>query len=222
MDITQEIARYADKYRADGFTVQVLDETGRVPDLPGVEGADLVATRNGERVVVQVKQSLAELRRDDQSGRIADAVQGKPGWRYDLIVLGQPARSEDVVTEASEPPANDILQSIARAEQLTRAGDTAVACLAVWAALEAAMRFAARRAGLEVQSNEAAYLVRRLYSHGLLDATDFDGLNAALRIRNTIAHGLAIPSIDPHVLSFVANLARKLIASSGRSDQDAA
>ena len=118
MDITQEIARYADKYRADGFTVQVLDETGRVPDLPGVEGADLVATRNGERVVVQVKQSLAELRRDDQSGRIADAVQGKPGWRYDLIVLGQPARSEDVVTEASEPPANDILQSIARAEQL--------------------------------------------------------------------------------------------------------
>jgi hypothetical protein len=39
----------------------------------------------------------------------------------------------------------------------------------------------------------------------LLDSTDFDGLNAALRIRNTIAHGLAIPSLDPQVLTFVAN-----------------
>jgi hypothetical protein len=61
-----------------------------------------------------------------------------------------------------------------------------------------------------------------LYSHGLLDRPDFDGATAALRIRNTIAHGLALPSLDPAVLPFVANLARKLMASSERSDQDAA
>jgi hypothetical protein len=216
MNLEQEVERIAEQYRCEGYRVIRRPAAADLPPFAQGYDVDLVAFRDGESVLVQVKASRKELQEDQQLLRLAEAVDHQPGWRLDLVVLGagSPLR---VAAQASEPPVEKILESLADAEQMTRAGALSASCVISWAGLEAAMRHAARNAGLELANHSPPVLLRALYSDGLLDRDEFDRLNAALEIRNAVAHGLALPSIDPAVPEYVTGVARKLLTPNGKN-----
>jgi hypothetical protein len=56
----------------------------------------------------------------------------------------------------------------------------------LWAAQESALRHAARPAGIEVKSAAPGYLLRAFCAKGTLVQSEFDRLNEALRIRNSL------------------------------------
>lgn len=216
MDMDQELAGVAQKYRDEGYQVTLRPQGGDVPPFAVGQRFDLVATKGDERVVVLVKENRAALRQDTAALRLADLIEAQHGWRLDLVVLNREAPGEDVSGDAAEPSLAKIEQHLARAEQMSDSGELSLSCVVSWAGLEAAMRHAARAAGIAVKSAAPSFLLRALYAEGLLPQGDFDRLNQAIKVRNAVVHGLQVPAIDPTLPPYVAGIARKLLAENGQ------
>jgi uncharacterized protein YutE (UPF0331/DUF86 family) len=118
--------------------------------------------------------------------------------------------------KASESSLEKIAADLAYAERMTTAGDIRTSCVISWAALESALRHAARGAGVEVKSAAPGYLLRALCAKGILEQSEFDRLNEALRIRNSLVHGMSLPELDPGVARYVAGVTRRLLSENGQ------
>jgi hypothetical protein len=215
MDKNHEISLVAERYRADGYEVKALTNGVQLPPFAAGFRLDLFATKAGEKVLVQVKQGQKDLEKDSTTADMARVINAQPGWRFDLVVLGDEDAIERIVREGEEPSAESLSLLLDHAERTAKAGDTPSAFIRAWAALEAAMRRAARTAALEVASASPLFLLGALYSNGLLERQEYDELNNYLRLRNAVVHGLEVPAIDSTVPLYVASVARKLLACDG-------
>jgi uncharacterized protein YutE (UPF0331/DUF86 family) len=99
---------------------------------------------------------------------------------------------------------------------MVTAGDIGTSCVIAWAALESTLRHTARGVGIDVKSAAPGYLLRALCAKGILEQSEFDRLNEALRIRNSLVHGMSLREIDASVTRFVADVARRLLSQNGQ------
>src|SRR5258708_1722562 len=210
------LAQVAEKYRCEGYQVVSRPSADDVPAFARDHQVDLIAYKGNEQVLVQVKASRHELRDDPKAIELAELVNGQHGWRFDLVVLNQEPDFDKVSPEASEPPAETIEERLADAEQMSNTGELQLSCVMSWAGLEAAMRHAARAAGIEVKSAAPSFLLGALYSEGLLHRNEFNQLNEAMKIRNALVHGMMIPAINASVPQYVVEVARKLLSENGK------
>jgi hypothetical protein len=213
---THGIHQTAEKYRSEGYDVVLMPSAGQLPPFAAGHDVDLLARKTDENVLVRVKADRKALESDHALLRLAEAMAAQPDWRLDLVVLNEAPPAERLAPEATESPVETIQQSLARAEQLADTGDWSVASILSWSAFEAAMRHAGRSAGIEVRSGGPVYLLRALYSRGLLDRSEVDHLDQALKVRNALVHGFTIPTLDPATARYVVRLARKLLAQNGQ------
>ena len=78
------------------------------------------------------------------------------------------------------------------------------------------MRRTARDNGISLTSYSPQYLVRTLYSNGLLGRQELDRLSGAITIRNAAAHGMATPKLDVGICYYVVSVAHELLSGAGR------
>jgi len=119
---------------------------------------------------------------------------------------------------ASESSREKIEADLAHAERMLTAGEVRMACVFSWAAFESVLRHVARGAGIAVKSAAPAYLLRALCAKGVLRQSEFDRLNEALKIRNSLVHGMSLSEIDTGVTLYVAGIARRLLSENGRQE----
>jgi hypothetical protein len=210
MEYDKAVEVVADRYRSEGYQVTVRPKDNQVPEFAAGLNADLLATKDDEHVFVQVKENREGLRDDVATSNIADVVNARPGWRLDLVVLNGDS-TDKLAREAPEPSADVILRKIDDAEQSARNGEYSTSFIIAWASLEAAMRRAARAADIEIQHISPLFLLRTLYSNGLLERREVDELSGYLRYRNAVVHGLEAPKFDATPTLYVAGVARKLL-----------
>lgn len=175
----------------DGYQVETNPDLKCLPfDLRGYR-PDLIATRDDEKLIVEVKGSV--LRASiDRYKEIAELVSSYPGWRFVLVT------PDDI----SDVGASRILgweQIIKRrlgAARLLETGQTSAAFLLLWTALEAAMRRQARESQDPAERLPVSSLVKHLYSSGELSMEQYDRANRHLRTRNQVAHGYEVDRLD--------------------------
>jgi uncharacterized protein YutE (UPF0331/DUF86 family) len=216
MDLEKAIESVASQYRSEGYQVAVHPNASQAPPFAAGLLVDLLATRGDEHVVVLVKESAEALRKDPQSLRIAEAVNAQPGWRFDVVVLNGSSRTERLAREAAEPSVDAILRNLEHAERTAQAGDPSTSFILAWASLEAAMRRTVRASGLELPNISPIFLLRTLYSNGLLEREEFDRLNGYFGLRNSVVHGLEAPPIDSEPILYIVGAARKLLERVGQ------
>lgn len=216
MELEKAIENIAGRYRSEGYQVTIRPKVGQVPSFASALSVDLLATKDDEHVLVQVKESTEDLRKDPETVRIAEAINAQAGWRFDVVVLSGDSPTEKLVREAPEPSIDAILRNLEYAERSAQAADHATSFIIAWASLEAAMRRAARASGLELQNISPLFLLRTLYSNGLLEREELDRLNSYLRFRNAVVHGLETPRIDAVPTLYVVSAARKLLEGVGQ------
>ena len=93
MDFEQALDQVAERYRREGYRVIARPNRDQLPAFAYEGEANLVAYGEGVNVLVQVKLTRDDLRKDPPAVRTADAVARQPGWRFDLVVLNPEAHA---------------------------------------------------------------------------------------------------------------------------------
>jgi hypothetical protein len=217
MTFEQALGMVAGQYRGEGYQVIVHPRGDQVPSLAAGYEPQLIALKNGEKALVVVKATQRDLREDTQILDLGRAVDSQSEWRLDLVVLNLGGPEEKIAANASEPPPERILASLATAEQMAQHEEATAAFVQSWAALEAALRHAARAAGIDIDKADANSLLNGLYSRGLLGGTEvLDRLKEGMKVRNALVRGLSVPDVGPSAVREVAAVARRLLAQNGK------
>lgn len=215
MNIEQELERLAQEYRSEGYAVVTHPDADHLPGFAAGFGVDMLATRGEERVLIQAKKDRADLKQDPRVPRLAEVTNQQPGWRYDVVVLGQDNPLRRISPMSGEPTVEQIGQMLGEAEKILLAASPRAAFVLAWAGLEAAMRRTAQRSGLDGRiGTQPTVLIRELYASGPISHDDFRRLEEARRLRAEIIHGLSPSGVDAAAVQSVIDMARRLLAES--------
>lgn len=221
MNIEEELQRVAESYRAEGYRVTVRPQPAQLPPFAADLGADILASKDDQNILVQVKGRREDLATMPDLAKRADLVNSQQGWRFDLVVLEPENPLERVIHKAAEPTSEQIKQLLDRAAKSGEAGLWDVACVYAWAALEAAMRQV--RSDAELYGRTAPNeLLTTLYSNGFLSRGEFDRLREAFRVRTQLVHGFIPQAIEPALVTDVIAVARKLVNGPALAESSAA
>ncbi len=173
----------AQEYRAKGYRVLVGPSQHELPDfLRGFE-PDLIVTSDEDNAAVIVKTRGA-LFGSTALSRMAAAVERRPGWRCELVLVPSDADREQRLPEAA-----DVARVNALVAQARDLGNSSIAIVPVVAAAENAMLIALGREGLDLPSPYPSAAMKTLFAYGLLSREQYEKLDAAMQIRDDIAHG---------------------------------
>jgi hypothetical protein len=174
-----------EEYRAAGYEVVPSPTREMLPSEVQSYVPDFVATRGGQHIAVAVKTREA-LRDDSQVRWAAEQFRKVPGWRFDLVVIGD---------EAGPPPEPKLLPKevcLARLRSADRLAneshDPAGAVLLLWTAIEAALRGEIGESE-DRRSLTGPRLIKEAFSLGILTKREWDVLDRLSQVRNQVAHG---------------------------------
>ncbi|WP_337176128.1 hypothetical protein [Paludisphaera sp.] len=202
----------AERYRRQGYKVTVRPDRSALPPFARDYTIELMAEGPGGNVLVSAKPSAEELARDESIADLADVVEKKPGWRFDLALLGPPAFPRPARQDATDMTRQRIEETLGKARSMYDGGFEPQAVVAAWSALESAMRHRLRSMGREAGFGTPAQgMLSALISAGEIDHAEFHDLEDISRLRNVIVHGFEPPPIGRDAIELTDEIARRLL-----------
>lgn len=201
------VRKTAKQYRQEGYEV-----SADVPldFLPGVR-ADLLARKDDRVRVIEVK-ARSTLAATPQIVELAEIVDSKPGWSFDLVLVGEPERI-NAPPGAQRFGGEEILQRIDDAQQLLDSGSSEPAFLLAWSACEAAIRILIADEGVsDDRITTAGYVLDQATHLGLIDREDYFRLSDVVCYGNAIAHGFRHDGFGDELVTELIEKARNLLA----------
>jgi hypothetical protein len=169
---------------------------------------DLIAIGDKEQVAVQIKRRNEPYELEDVR-RLADRVEATPGWR--LHVVAMPEKWEqDVPRDNTDLDERDLHQLVEEAESALNIGSLDSALLWAWAAVVASMRKAAYKSRLVTDREAPSFVLKTLYSIGLISREDYDDVQRCYGVRNALVHGLEPPAFTVADVRFLLDFAATL------------
>ena len=212
MGFEEELERIAQTYRDEGYVVLAHPGDDQLPEFAKSSVVDLLATQDQEGILIRVKKDRVDLRADPGVAKQAEITNSQPGWRYDLILLGQQNPVQRAARMSGEPTIGQIEQMLDEAEVVIKNGSPRAGFVLAWAGLEAAMRRYAQLSGLDGRIyTQPTVLVREVYGVGGISPDDFHRLEAARHLRTEVVHGLAPSAIESTTVQGVIDTARRLL-----------
>ena len=201
---TREVA---EEYRSKGYEVSVG------PALDFLDGfqADLVVRKGGESKVVEVK-TRAALAADRRIRELVDAIDSRPGWSFELVLVGEP---ENLYAPTGAVPfeRDNIIERIKQAEKAFDSGLWEAAFMLAWSACEAATRMLLINEGVSKEGiTSASYVVDQARYLGLLSRDDYLQLSDMQGYRNAIIHGFSHDEIGEQQVAGLFKTARNLMS----------
>jgi REase_AHJR-like len=181
-----------------GYKVLVEPSLSELPfDLGGYR-PDLIARKNNEGIILDVKNSLKRWpisRFQD----IAERIASHPGWRFVLIKLDDVNEKFLPSSQSDLPSWDDLNSRINKLNMLIQESFFEPALLFFSSILEAAMRKRAIQQNRPIWRFPEEKLLSHLFSDGEISILDVDLFEACLELRNKSAHGVKI-AIEPELL----------------------
>jgi len=198
-----------ERYRRDGYDVNVAPRPGAIPFDLGGYVPDMIAQKGDLMIIVEVK-TQADRISFDQLRSVVDEIKRHEGWRFVLVTaqdtlgLSLPHENEDRFSWA------EVALRVKDAQRLSDLGENEAAYLTLWIAFERMMRFQASTIALPLDRLAPSILIRQLYSQGELSMTQFDTALRCQEIRNRIIHGFPAPDLRS-AASSLGTLVRELL-----------
>jgi hypothetical protein len=203
------ISQYADWYSHQGYSVLVRPGPRSLPNFLRALAPDLIARRDGENLVVQIKTSSPESW--DRVQKLSRALERRAGWQLQVVY----ADLKDPEWEPPDelPPPGELLTRLESLQIATTSNsERGIRFLEIWSILEGAARH--RLANLHLQPTSrisSSALIKALLSEGLIEDDQYDVLRRALAVRNAIAHGFLNQPVDPALYEGLRDLAETLL-----------
>jgi uncharacterized protein YutE (UPF0331/DUF86 family) len=191
-----KLQQLANEYRAKGYVVALRPRGEQLPTFLTPFQPDLVATSLDDNVVVEVK-TAPEL--TEALVGLADAVDKQHGWRLELVVVN-PSAAQEVPVYGQLVGDAQVTELLEKAEALRKRSEDEAAVMLAWSAAEAVLRRRAQSTGMEVERKSSAYVLKQLYTLGVLDEEQYESFARAMEFRDAFAHGFTA-SLEPGVVA---------------------
>ena len=197
----------AEEYRSKGYEVA---QEYPLEFFPGFL-ADLVVRKGGEAKVIEIRRR-SSLAADPRIRKLSEIIDSKPGWSFDLILVGEPERLDS--PEGAQPFVNeDIIQRIRDAESALDAGLREAALLLAWSALEASARVLIDAQGVANSGvTKPEFVLEQAVSLGVLSREGYSHLTHIQKYRNSIVHGFTAPDLSEELVTDLIETARLMAA----------
>ena len=197
----------AEDYRDKGYEVR-LDAP--LDLLPGFR-ADLLVRKGDEVRVVEVK-SRDSLAADPRVREVAQLIDSKPGWSFDLLLVGEPEKLDSPAGACSFENAM-IVRRVEEAEKSLQAGLSEAAFLLAWSAVEAAIRaIVAAQDESDSRITSSRFVLDQAIFHGAISREEYDALVSMLEYRNAITHGFDVEDFNDHMVVDLLEATRRILA----------
>lgn len=205
----RRIAELATDYAARGYQVFVDPQGDQLPEQLAQYRPDMLVRRGDETIIVEVK-SRGALRKTEQTERLKRLIATIPGWRVELVVVN-PERDSGLEENQRALQPGEARSGLEEAEKLLGSGHPEAAMLLGWASTEAVLRLVAERSAIRLRSADPAYLIKALATDGVIGREEYHRLSDALQVRNALAHGYKLHTLDRSQVADLLKLGRELL-----------
>jgi hypothetical protein len=206
-----KIEELRDDYTRRGY--RVVADREQWPRFPTGFQPDLVVSSDTDNVVVEVK-----VRRHPQERfglhALAEAVDAAPGWRLELVVVD--------ASPAPAPISVDEARKKLEEARLVYNTSQAAGFLLAWSGIEALLRVLLLNAGISSERMSQLAMVKTATAEGLIPQDTADLLSNAVKLRNSVAHGIVGDEslLEPESFQAFLSEAQGLLARIGRPDNE--
>jgi hypothetical protein len=201
----------AEEYRRKGYEVVEEPSQEQLPDFLSGYRPDLLIRKGDEAIVVEVK-SRTSLAQETQVRELARLLRTKPGWNFELIVVGEEERLR--APEGAHPfDRDDILRGLEAAEKLLQAGFADAALLLAWSASEATVRLLTEEEALVLERLAPLYILKQAVMHGVVSREEYHFLTKVLEYRNALVHGFKPIDFEPALVTELISTTKRLLQS---------
>jgi hypothetical protein len=203
----EAIRQYADWYSRQGYRVSIEPSPRELPEFLRTMAPDLIARRDGENIVVEIKTSSPGS--FEQVQRLARALEHRAGWKLQVVYA-------DLADPEWDPPSQlpAIPDLMARLDAVADedADQGRLQFLVLWSIIEAAARY--RLSPLKISPTRrisSSALLKMLVTEGVIDEDRYAVLRRGLAVRNAIAHGFLNQAVDPALFDDLRRAAKRLL-----------
>jgi hypothetical protein len=211
----EALRQYADWYSRQGYQVSVEPSPHELPEFLRTLAPDLIAHRDDENVVVEIKTSSPAS--FEQVQRLARALEHRAGWKLRVVYADLP--DPEWAPPSELPETADLL---ARLDSLSAEGGgddpNRLQFLLLWSIIEAGARH--RLAALNISPTSrisSSALIKMLLTEGIIEEDDYLVLRRALAVRNAIAHGFLNQPVDTALFKQIRKAALLLLRPAASS-----
>src|SRR6516165_3739621 len=207
----EAIRQYADWYAQQGYQVSVEPSPRELPEFLRTLAPDMIAHRDGENIVVEIKTSSPTS--SEQVQQLARALEHRAGWKLQVVYV-------DLADPEWEPPSRlpETADLLARLNSLHRPDkeddQSRVQFLLLWSIIEAAARH--RLSSLKISPTRrisSSALIKMLLTEGIIEEDLYTELRRGLAVRNAIAHGFLNQTVDAALFEEIREAAQGLLAA---------
>ena len=196
----------AEEYRSNGYDVQLEASLDFFPDFR----ADLLVRKGDETKVIEVK-SRPSLAADPRVSELARLIESKPGWSFELVLVGEPEKVDSPVG-ALTLEGEGIVRRLEQAERSLGAGMPEAAFVLAWSACEAASRELIAAEGIsDRRITSPRFVLDQAVFLGVISREEYDSLAGALKYRNAIVHGFDPGDFSVELVTGLIEIVRQII-----------
>lgn len=197
--VKREVDATARRYRRDGYKVSRPERSREKPSFLGDLVPDLIAERDDDKVVIEVKYA-SSVRGANDIVDLAERVAGQPGWRFELIAL----RSID---DQLRPDPSWTGEAVAG---LTAHGFQKSAFIVAFAMIENLLGSVAQHAKIRTANMSLEDILKALVVNAVIDDETRDAVRAARTKRNAVMHESTEAVLTNADVESLLKLARRL------------
>lgn len=203
------IRQYADWYAQQGYQVLVEPAPRDLPEFLRTLAPGLIARRDGESIVVEIKTSSPTS--FERVQHLARALQHRAGWALQVVYI-------DLPDPEWQPPARlpESAELLTRLDSLDGRGNDddqrRLQFLLLWSIIEAAARH--RLSPLRISPTQRispSALLKTLLAEGVIEEDQYAVLRRGLAVRNAIAHGFLNQPVEAALFEELREAARGLL-----------
>src|SRR6516164_8660961 len=132
----EAIREYADWYSQQGYQVSVEPPARELPEFLRTLAPDLIARRDGENIVVEVKTSSPAS--FEQVQQLARALEHRAGWKLQVVYADLP--DPEWAPPAELPGISELLTRLAAVGGMDEEDNSSSQFLILWSIIEAVAR----------------------------------------------------------------------------------
>jgi hypothetical protein len=210
----EAIRQYADWYSQQGYDVFVEPSPRELPEFLRTLAPDLIARRDGESIVVEMKTSSPAS--FEQVQRLARALENRAGWKLRVVYV-------DLADPEWAPP-SELPGALGLEARLASMGSidgeddhSRLQFLLLWSIIEAAARH--RLSPLKIppaRRISSSALIKMLLTEGIIEDEDYSVLRRGLAVRNAVAHGFLNQPVDTGLFEDLRKTAKALLRAGSR------